>query len=131
MSRANVEAAERIYAARGRGDVDAVLAELHPEVEWRPHLSALGGRPVRGHAGVREYLASLAEEWEDFRQELVRVFDAGDEVVAFLKTYGRGRASGVELNLEVAHVLRFRDGACVESRTYLDRDEALSAAGLR
>jgi ketosteroid isomerase-like protein len=130
VSRANVEAAERIYAARRRGDLDGLLAELHPDVEWRPHLSSLGGRPVRGHAGVREYLGSLEEAWEDFRQDLEQVFDAGDEVVAFLKTYGRGRVSGVELRPQVAHVLRFRDGKCIENVTYLDRAEALKAAGL-
>jgi uncharacterized protein len=130
VSQANLEAAERIYAARLRGDVDALLAELHPDVEWRPHLSSLGGRSVRGHDGVRDYLASLAEEWEDFRQEVAQLFDAGDEVVAFLDTYGRGRASGVELRPRVAHVLRFEDGKCVESVTYLDRAEALRAVGL-
>lgn len=131
MSRANIEAAERIYAARSRGDVDALLAELHAEVEWRPHLTSLGGRPVRGHDGVREYLASLADEWDDFQQDLEQLFDAGDEVVAFLRTCGRGRASGVVLQPRVAHVLRFRDGKCIESVTYLDRDEALRTTGLR
>jgi ketosteroid isomerase-like protein len=131
MASANVEAAERIYAARLRGDLDALLSELDPRVEWRPHLTALGGGCIRGHDGVRKYLASLDEEWDDFRQELEKVFDAGDRVVVFLKTHGRGRASGVELHLEVAHLLRFTDGKCVENTTYLDRDEALSAAGLR
>ena len=130
VSQANVEAAERIYAARLRGDIDAVLAELDPEIEWRPHLATLGGRSIRGHAQVRDYLASLEEEWEDFRQEVEQLFDAGDEVVAFLNTYSRGRASGVELQPRVAHVLRFREGRCVKSVTYLDRDEALRAVGL-
>lgn len=130
MSRANVEAAERIYAARLNGDIDGVLAELHPEVEWHPHLAALGGRSVRGHDGVREYLSSLEDDWDDFRQELERVFDAGDEVVVFLNTHSRGRASGVELHFDVAHVLRFENGKCIESLTYLDRDEALRSAGL-
>jgi hypothetical protein len=35
MSRANVAAAKRIYEARNRGDVDAVLAECDPDVTWR------------------------------------------------------------------------------------------------
>jgi ketosteroid isomerase-like protein len=131
VSQTNVEAAERIYAARLRGDVDALLAELDPDVEWRPHLATLGGRSIRGHAAVRDYLASLGQEWEDFRQEVEQLFDAGDEVVAFLNTYSRGRASGIELQPRVAHVLRFRDGKCVKCVTYLDRDEALRAAGLR
>ena len=76
--------------------------------EWHPHLATLGGRAVRGHDGVREYLASLAEEWDDFRQEPEQLLDAGDEVVVFLNTYGRGRASGVEIELQVAHVLALR-----------------------
>ena len=131
MASRNVEAADRIYAARLRGDIDALLAELDPEFEWRPHLAALGGGVVRGHDGVREYLAALGEDWEDFRQEVEQMFDAGDRVVVFLHTHGRGRASGVELHPHPAHVLRFQDGKCVENVTYLDRDEALRAAGLR
>jgi ketosteroid isomerase-like protein len=130
VSQANVEAAERIYAARLSGDVDALLAELDPDVEWRPHLAALGGRSIRGHAEVREYLASLDEEWEDFRQEVEQMFDAGDEVVVFLNTYSRGRASGIELQPQVAHVLRFANEKCVKCVTYLDRAEALRVAGL-
>ena len=131
MASPNVEAAERIYAARLRGDVDALLAELHPDTEWRPHLAALGGGVVRGHDEVRAYLAAIDEDWEDFRQEPEELFEAGDHVVVFVKTTGRGRASGVELHPEPAHVLRFKDGKCVENVTYLDRSEALSAAGLR
>ena len=130
MASRNLEAAERIYAARLRGDLDALVAELDPDVEWRPHLTALGGDVVRGHDGVRTYLASLDDEWDDFRQEIEKSFDAGDRVVVFLNTHGRGRSSGVELRLQVAHVLCFRDGKCVENETYLDRDEALRAAGL-
>ena len=79
---------------------------------------------------MRDYLASLEEEWDDFRQEVEQLFDAGDEVVVFLNTYSRGRASGIELQPRVAHVLRFRDGKCVKSVTYLDRDEALRTVGL-
>ena len=131
MANRNVEAAKRLYAARLRGDVDALLAEVDPEIEWRPHLAALGGGAVRGHEGVRNYLAALDEDWEDFRQEVEEVFDAGDQVVVFLNTHARGRASDVELHPHPAHVLRFKDGKCVENTTYLDRDAALSEAGLR
>ena len=63
--------------------------------------------------------------------EVEELFDAGDDVVVFLNTYSRGRATGIELQPRVAHLLRFRDEKCVECVTYLDRDEALKAAGLR
>ena len=130
MSEENVAAARRIYEARSRGGVDAVIAECDPEVEWHPHLSSLGGQPVRGHAGVREYLASLGDEWEEFRQEPEEFFDAGDQVVAFLQAHARGRGSGVQLEVPVAHVLTFEHGKCVRSVTYMDRAKALESAGL-
>jgi ketosteroid isomerase-like protein len=131
MSEENVAAARRIYEARNRGDVNAVIAECHPEVGWHPHLSSLGGEPVRGHAGVREYLASLGNEWEEFRQEPEEFFDAGDQVVVFLQTHARGRRSGVRLEVPVAHVLTFEHGKCVRSVTHMDRAKGLESAGLR
>ena len=47
----------------------------------------------------------------------------------FLNTYGRGRASGVVIELQVAHVLAFRDDKCIKNVTYLDREEALKRGG--
>ena len=64
-----MEAARRLYDARNRGDVEGVIAECHQQVEWHPHLSSLGGQPIRGHDGVRRYLNSLAGEWTEFRHE--------------------------------------------------------------
>lgn len=130
MSRDNVAAAKRLYEARNNGDVEAVLAECTADVEWHPHLASLGGRPIRGHQGVRAYLASLREDWQSFRHEPREFFEAGDQVVAFLDTHARGRGSGVDVEVPVAHVLTFRDGKCVGYVSYHDRDEALRAAGL-
>jgi ketosteroid isomerase-like protein len=130
VSRENLEAARRLYEARNRGDVEGVIAECHPQVEVFPHLSSLGGVPVRGHDGLRTYLRSLAEEWEEFRHDPEHFFDAGDKVVAFLHTHARGRGSGIEVDVAVAHVLTFEGGLCVRNVTYLDRAQAMEAAGL-
>jgi ketosteroid isomerase-like protein len=131
MSKQNVAAARRIYEARNRGDVDAVLAECHPEVTWRPHLASLGGQPIRGHDEVRAYMASLREDWVGFRHEPIEFFDAGDKVVAFLDTYARGPESGIDVKVPVAHVLEFERGKCRGYVSYHDRDEALRVAGLQ
>jgi uncharacterized protein len=131
MSRDNVATAQRIYEARNRGDIDAVLAECHPDVTWHPHLATLGGRPIHGHAEVRRYMESLKEDWVGFRHEPEKFLDAGDKVVAFLNTLARGRGSGVDVEVPVAHVLSFRDGKCLGYVSYHDRDEALRVAGLK
>jgi ketosteroid isomerase-like protein len=130
MSRANVAAAKWIYEARNREDVDAVLAECDSEVTWHPHLATLGGNPIRGHDGVREYMASLQEDWVGFRHEPERFLDAGDKVVALLHTYARGRGSGVDVEVPVAHVLTFKTGKCTGYVSHHDRAEALRVAGL-
>jgi uncharacterized protein len=130
MSGENVAIAKRIYEARNRGDVDAVLAECAPEVTWRPHLATLGTQPIRGHDEVRAYMVSLGEDWQSFRHEPEEFFDAGDTVVAFLQTYAKGRGSGVDVEVAVAHVLSFEDGKCLGYVSYHDREEALRVAGL-
>lgn len=43
---------ERTYAAFNARDIDAVLAVMHPDVDWPNGMD--GGR-VRGHAAVRAY----------------------------------------------------------------------------
>ena len=100
------------------------------DVVWRPYLAALGGRPIRGHDGVREYLASLSQDWESFQQDTIEFFDAGDKAVVFIDTYAKGRTSGIDFEVPVAHVLSFEGGKCVEFVSYQDRDEAMRAAGL-
>ena len=132
MSRENVAIAERIYDARNRGDVDAVLADCDPEVTWHPHLATLGGNPICGHDGVREYMASLQEDWIGFRHEPEEFIDAGeDTVVALLHTYARGRESGADVEVPVAHVLTFKQGKCMGYVSYHDRAKALRLAGVK
>ena len=86
---------------------------------------------MQGHDGLRRYLTSLAEEWEEFRHEPEDFLAAGDTVVAFLHTHALGRSSGVKFDLDIAHLLTFEDGRCISNVTYLDRAEAMKAAGLR
>jgi ketosteroid isomerase-like protein len=130
VSQGNVAAAKRIYESRNRGDVDAVLAECDPDVEWHPRLADLSGRPIRGLDEVREYLQSLREDWESFRHEPERFIDAGDKVIVLSHAYARGRGSGIDFDVPVAHVLTFEDGRCSEFVSYYDRSEALRSAGL-
>jgi ketosteroid isomerase-like protein len=45
MSRENVEAVRRVYEAWEADDLDAFLAELHPDIEWHPSIEpALEGQ---------------------------------------------------------------------------------------
>ena len=56
--------------------------------------------------------------------------DGADSVVACLHLTGRGKMSGVEVDLRVYMHYRLRDGKIVSVYEYEDRGEALEAAGL-
>jgi ketosteroid isomerase-like protein len=86
-----------------------------------------------GHAGVRAWLAKLQEAWgKNFRFE-PRAFTEGDElVVADVRASATGTGSAVPIEMTVYMVLRLRDdGKVIWTQSFLERDDAVQAAGLR
>jgi ketosteroid isomerase-like protein len=133
MSRENVEAFERAVEANNRGDYEALLAEIDPDVEWHAVFQVMfGGQATvcRGHEGVREYLRDLDEGFDVRHIEISELRDVGKRIVAIGRVRGRGRISGAELDSPISFVAEFRDGKVVRMSDYLDSKEALKAAGL-
>ena len=65
------------------------------------------------------------------RNELDRIIELDDgRVLVFDRQIGRGRASGVVMEQEVASLFTFRSGKIVRWDGYWDRADALEAAGL-
>jgi ketosteroid isomerase-like protein len=134
MSEENVEDFRRALDAFNRRDVEALLEELDPEVEWHPALPVLvGGEATvyRGHEGVREMLRDLYEAFAENHVELSEIRYLGDRLVAIGRTRARGNESGAETESPWAGVTEYKDGRAIRIRTYLDPNEALKAAGLR
>jgi ketosteroid isomerase-like protein len=97
MSQENVEAFKRGLEAGNRGDIEALLEELDPEVEWHSALHALmrGDTTVyRGHDGVREMLGDLNEAFGEIQIEMPEIRDLGDRLVAIGRTRARGSRRG-------------------------------------
>jgi ketosteroid isomerase-like protein len=78
-------------------------------------------------AAWRDFLAA----WEDFRVQAERVV-AGDAgmYVLLLRLQGRGKGSGVNIDADVANVVRMRDGRIAQLEMWWDREAALSSAGV-
>jgi len=68
--------------------------------------------------------------WDDWRMEMVDYLDAGDKVLGIGREYGRGKQSGVLIDHLVFVVFTLRDGQIVHWKGFLDKDQALEAAGL-
>ena len=131
MSERNVEAFKRGIEAYNRGDVEALLDELDPRVEWRPSLPVLlgGERTVyRGHDGIREMLRELDEVLPERRLDFSDIRERDDRLVATGRLRTRGRGSGAVTESRFGWVADFKDGKACRIRTYLDPEEALEAA---
>jgi ketosteroid isomerase-like protein len=133
MSQENVETFKRGIDAYNRQDVEAFLAAVDPEVEWRPGiLTGLGGEAAvyRGYEGMREGLRDVYEALGETHLEYPEIRDLGDRVLGIGRFRTRGRKSGAETESPHATLVDFKDGKGIRIRAYLDPAEALEAAGL-
>jgi ketosteroid isomerase-like protein len=133
MSGANVDVVRRMLRAFNDGDVESIVADCHPAVEWEeqsiPGVQAL----YHGHEGVRRWWAETIRQDElgSIEGRLEGVKEADDAVIASVRFEGEGRSSGVRVQMLVHLVLAFRDGKAVRRQVFLTFAEALEAVGLR
>ena len=75
-----------------RGDLDAVLEGLDPDVDWQPAIAPiLGVEAVRGRDGVKRFFArDLFEGFDHFRAEPLSFEDFGDTVLVMVRYTWRG-----------------------------------------
>ncbi len=129
MSAENLEVGQRIVPAFNDGDVEAVLAEMHPDVEFIPRRAPVQGA-FHGHEGIREFFADNAESFDVFHVTLEETRDHGDRVVGIGTLRIRGKGSGAEAVVPTAVVLTFAQGKVVRFEELGERARALEAAGL-
>ena len=69
--------------------------------------------------------------WETFEFGVEELIDAEDQVVTVVQIAGRGRGSGIEVEMRLFNVWMLRNGKVLRYEGgYRDRREALEAAGL-
>ncbi len=132
MSEENVNIVRQGYEAFNRGDIDAVMGIMDPNIEWQePDVEGL---PARGtHLGpeavANNVFGSVGENWDDFQVPPEEFLDAGDRVVVLGRFQGRGKATGRTLDAPYAHVWTLHDGKAVHFRNYMDTASFLQSLG--
>jgi ketosteroid isomerase-like protein len=145
MSQENVELVMSIQPT----DVDLVEFFPEDEVAGQAALSAFpavfagdfavqfiaaGGMKqpeYRGVNGLAEAWRDWLAPWASYRLEAEEFIDADDEVVVLVRVRGRTVRNGVTVEHSPATIWSIREGRVVALRFYLERDEALKAAGLK
>jgi ketosteroid isomerase-like protein len=127
MQPGSLKLVREIIDALNRGDVEAMLAHMDPDFEWRPLEDSPASRSYRGYKDVRRYLEDWLTTFDDLRLELAEPKVVGDHVVVVVRGYGRGRASGVELSNRFCQVWTLRRGRAVRMEEYATLEQGLAA----
>jgi uncharacterized protein len=115
------------YEAAARGDVDAILDLLDPEVVLRAPESLPWGGTFHGHEGVQEFFGKLAEEPVENRREVQEYLDAGDRIIVQLRLFGRAKGGDTETEVPEIHVWTVRNAKLVDLEAIFDTATALRA----
>ena len=134
-NKCNVETVRRGYELYAVGDLEGVAGLFAGDAE----LSDAGGLGVAGTAAGTRYgpegflqaSDEALEAFEDYRVEAEEFIDAGEAVVVSVRISGRGRASGAELEMRLAHLWVLRNGKVIRGEVYRTTEEALEVARKR
>ncbi|MCC6473766.1 MAG: nuclear transport factor 2 family protein [Burkholderiales bacterium] len=114
----NVMIVQSMYAAVGRGDIEAILALMDEDVHWimpgPPAIPFAGVR--RGRQGVEDFFRILAQSLEILSFEPRQFIAQGDAVVVMGAERSRAKPTGRQYGQEWAHYYRLRNARIAECR---------------
>ncbi len=119
-----------VFARLVSADRESILELTHPEAELHTRLSTVTGKPYRGTEGVRQWLRDTDEQFSRFAPELGSVEELENgRVFASGRIDMCGRGSELQWTEDFYWVIAVEDGVLRKLETFLERDEALRAAG--
>jgi ketosteroid isomerase-like protein len=133
MSQENVEFVRSVYAAFCRlaegDDIPSYVVDyFEPDCEYQPVEEE---ETIRGHDAMVGWIERWFEAWDEFRVDIDELIEVGDGVIfAAITVHAHGAGSGIQVNQRFFHIFDLRNGKVSRQLEYLERREALEAAGL-
>ena len=132
----NIALIRRGLDAFSRGDFDAGVVDMDPEVEWHVAFRLPDLPPdktiYRGPDEVRRLWAAFTSVWEQLTVTLEEVIEARDDVVVVRARFaGQGSGSGIEVDRTVFYVFEIVAGRLKRLRPFDTEAEAVVAAADR
>jgi ketosteroid isomerase-like protein len=130
MSDPKIDTVHRIYEAFGRGDVDAILAEVADDVDWAPE-AASSSVPWYGSytskAVVPKFFEAIGSSI-DVGEFTPLSFTSNDtDVMVVIRWTFTVRATGRTRTMNLHHWWRFADGKVVQYRGSEDSEQTAAA----
>jgi uncharacterized protein len=128
MSDPKIESTQRMYAALGRGDVEAILAELSDDVDWvsvseARHPSVPWYGSYRGKGDVPRFFKEIGTSVEITEFTPLSFTSDDTDVMVALRWSFTARGTGRSATLHMQHWWRFADGKVAAVRTVEDTEQ--------
>jgi ketosteroid isomerase-like protein len=111
--------------------------EREPPPDWHVDGEFINAREdpdhstYRGIDAIRRQHQGWFDSYPDLRVEPVEIRIGDDRAFVWVRFAGHGADSGVQMEMELAHVITFdEDGRTLRMQEFFERDEGLRAAGL-
>jgi uncharacterized protein len=130
MSDPKIEAVQRLYEAYGRGDVDAVLAELADDVDWAAEAASTSVPwygSFRGKADVPRFFKEIGSNVEVTEFTVVSLTSNDTDVVATIHWAYTVNKTGKSAAMYMQHWWRFADEKIVFFRGSEDSEQSAAA----
>jgi ketosteroid isomerase-like protein len=125
VARAGVEAFQR-------GDIEGVLELIHEEGEIHLPPDLPNSGTYHGRPGFLTWMRQWLEAWEEFQIELGPADPVGARhVVATMHQSGRGKGSGIAVEMDIAYMWEIRDGKIAAMHLYSTVEQARRVAERR
>lgn len=113
------------YSAFNRGDIDAAVQSLDPNIDWREPTEFPGGGSYHGREGAKKYLTNSRASVAEVISQPEQFIPAGDRIVVFVYARVRPKNSTTWQEVRLADVYLFRDLTPIQMRAFADRQAAL------
>jgi ketosteroid isomerase-like protein len=128
LSKENVEIVRRLYELAETRGVEGLLRLATDDIVWISDPSFPGGGSHRGKENVRRWLTEL---WiyDEVSVDVEEIVDLNGRALAITRFHGIS-AGAPQVDWAWCHLFAFRDGLISQAQSFLDRADALEAAGL-
>lgn len=113
------------YDAFNRGDIDAAVEPLDPDIEWSEPAEFPGGGTYHGREGAKKYLSQSRAAWAEVTSKPEQFIAAGNRIVVFVHARVRPQNSNEWQEVRLADVYTFSNGKAIHMRAFADREQAL------
>ena len=129
MSQHNVDFVLDAYARYNAGERKPELWYYHEDAEYHVSQADPDSAVHRGIDAITRQYERWEESYPDLRVEPLDATDCGDQVLVWVRFVGHGAASGLPMDMELAHVVTLQDGRVRRVEEYMDRAQAVKAVG--